>query len=319
MILLNTVLFITSFALLYFGADFLVKGSVSVAIKLNVSRIVIGLTIVAFGTSMPEFVISFIAGLKGSSDISVGNIVGSNIANIALVLGLSAVIRPIIVDKKINTRDMPILVVFTLSFSFFSLNGIISRLEGIILMIAFAIYLFAIIRGVMVRKENSNLIEKNKDAVHKIYKTPISIFFILIGLVLLVGGAQLLVYSGSFLARKWGVSEVVIGITAIAIGTSLPELFTSVVAAVKGEGAISIGNIVGSNIFNICLVAGVTSTIQPLMVSQRVYNVDNWIMLGLTVLLYPFLISRRVFSRVEGALFFTIYIFFLINAFLNFF
>ena len=304
---------------MYFGADFLVKGSVSVAIKLNVSRIVIGLTIVAFGTSMPEFVISFIAGLKGSSDISVGNIVGSNIANIALVLGLSAVIRPIIVDKKINTRDMPILVVFTLSFSFFSLNGIISRLEGIILMIAFAIYLFAIIRGVMVRKENSNLIEKNKDDAHKIYKTPISIFFILIGLVLLVGGAQLLVYSGSFLARKWGVSEVVIGITAIAIGTSLPELFTSVVAAVKGEGAISIGNIVGSNIFNICLVAGVTSTIQPLMVSQRVYNVDNWIMLGLTVLLYPFLISRRVFSRVEGALFFTIYIFFLINAFLNFF
>ncbi len=304
---------------MYFGADFLVKGSVSVAIKLNVSRIVIGLTIVAFGTSMPEFVISFIAGLKGSSDISVGNIVGSNIANIALVLGLSAVIRPIIVDKKINTRDMPILVVFTLSFSFFSLNGIISRLEGIILMIAFAIYLFAIIRGVMVRKENSNLIEKNKDDAHKIYKTPVSIFFILIGLVLLVGGAQLLVYSGSFLARKWGVSEVVIGITAIAIGTSLPELFTSVVAAVKGEGAISIGNIVGSNIFNICLVAGVTSTIQPLMVSQRVYNVDNWIMLGLTVLLYPFLISRRVFSRVEGALFFTIYIFFLINAFLNFF
>ena len=304
---------------MYFGADFLVKGSVSVAIKLNVSRIVIGLTIVAFGTSMPEFVISFIAGLKGSSDISVGNIVGSNIANIALVLGLSAVIRPIIVVKKINTRDMPILVVFTLSFSFFSLNGIISRLEGIILMIAFAIYLFAIIRGVMVRKENSNLIEKNKDDAHKIYKTPISIFFILIGLVLLVGGAQLLVYSGSFLARKWGVSEVVIGITAIAIGTSLPELFTSVVAAVKGEGAISIGNIVGSNIFNICLVAGVTSTIQPLMVSQRVYNVDNWIMLGLTVLLYPFLISRRVFLRVEGALFFTIYIFFLINAFLNFF
>ena len=181
MILLNTVLFITSFALLYFGADFLVKGSVSVAIKLNVSRIVIGLTIVAFGTSMPEFVISFIAGLKGSSDISVGNIVGSNIANIALVLGLSAVIRPIIVDKKINTRDMPILVVFTLSFSFFSLNGIISRLEGIILMIAFAIYLFAIIRGVMVRKENSNLIEKNKDDAHKIYKTPVSIFFILIG------------------------------------------------------------------------------------------------------------------------------------------
>lgn len=305
---------------MYFGADFLVKGSVSVAIKLNVSRIVIGLTIVAFGTSMPEFVISFIAGLKGSSDISVGNIVGSNIANIALVLGLSAVIRPIIVDKKINTRDMPILVVFTLSFSFFSLNGIISRLEGIILMTAFAIYLFAIIRGVMVRKENSiNLIEENKDAVHKIYKTPVSIFFILIGLVLLVGGAQLLVYSGTFLARKWGVSEVVIGITAIAIGTSLPELFTSVVAAFKGEGAISIGNIVGSNIFNICLVAGVTSTIQPLMVSQRVYNVDNWIMLGLTVLLYPFLISRRVFLRVEGALFFTIYIFFLINAFLNFF
>ncbi len=321
---LNIAFFIVSFALLYFGADFLVKGSVSIAEKLNVSRIVIGLTVVALGTSMPEFVISFFARLRGvlnpslqnTSDISIGNVVGSNIINIALVLGLSAMIRPMASDSTLNKRDMPFLIGITLLFAIATLDGKFSRLDGIIIIIIFSVYMFYVIRIAKKDKKSAKIaFEELPDT--KQMKTGIAILIALLGLGLLVGGAQLLVHSGTFLARKMGVSEMIISITMIALGTSLPELFTSVVAAVKGESGISMGNIMGSNIFNLCFVIGLTSIVGPLDVNARVIKFDNWVMLGIAILLLPFLISSKKLIRFEGAILFSVYVLYTANMFLK--
>ncbi len=324
MIYLNILFFLCSFVLLYFGANFLVKGAVSIAEKLNISRMVIGLTVVALGTSMPEFVISFFARLRGilnpaiqnSSDISIGNVVGSNIINIALVLGLSAMIRPIASDSTLNKRDMPILIGITLLFALATLNGVFSRIEGIAIVLIFLIYMYFVIRSANKEKNSaSQTMEDIPEEQHM--KTGTAVLLSLFGLGLLVGGAQLLVHSGTFLARKIGVSEMVISITMIALGTSLPELFTSLVAAVKGESGISIGNIMGSNIFNLCFVIGLTSILGPLDVNSRVMRFDNWVMLGITILLLPFLISKKKLIRLEGAVLFLIYILYTANMFLK--
>lgn len=315
---LNIVLFLISFILLYYGADLLVKGSVKIAAKLNISKVVIGLTIVALGTSMPEFVISFIAGLKGSSDISVGNAVGSCVINITLILGLASLIRPIGVDSNLNKRDLPILIMITVLFCILTFTGTLSRIDGIVLFTIFLIYMFFIVRSASKEAKANKLVitEKVKMEQQNI-KIGLAVLFSLTGLALLIGGAQLLVYSGKFIAVKAGMSELAISITLFALGTSLPELFTSVVAAVKGETSISIGNIIGSNIFNLCFVLGFTSIIGPLNVSTRVARFDNFVMLGVSVLLLPFLLTNKKLVRFEGFIFLVIYVMYTLNFFIK--
>lgn len=319
MILLNLLFFVLSLVLLYFGADFLIKGSVKIALRLKISKTIIGLTFVALGTSMPEFVISLVSRIQGSSDIPIGNGVGSSIANIGLVLGLSALIRPMNVDKMLNKRDMPVLIGITLIFSLFSLNGIFGWTEGLIIFSLFTAYMIFIVKMGKKKSHTSEISEaevNNYD--NKKVKLSIAIGLGVLGLGLLVGGAQLLVYSGTNIARKLGVSELVISITMIAVGTSLPELFTSIIAVIKNEVNISIGNIIGSNIFNISFVLGSTSFFGNLSVKKQVYSLDNWVMLGLTVLLLPFLITNNKLKRYEGGILFAIYVGYITNIFVKF-
>jgi cation:H+ antiporter len=245
--------------------------------------------------------------------MSVGNAVGSCIVNIALILGLSAVIRPVASEASINKRDLPVLIGITLAFCLFTLDFNLSRFEGIGLLLVFVIYIGFLVRNA----KNNRVIADNEETTASEKSLLTSSLWALLGLGLLIGGAQLLVYSGTLLALKMGVSRVVISITMIALGTSLPELFTSVIAAVKGHSDISIGNIVGSNIFNISFVLGSSSLIGDMALPKRVAYFDNAIMLFLSLLLIPFLISGKKLIRAEGSILLLIYILYTANMFLK--
>jgi len=246
--------------LLYYGAEFLVRGGVQIAKRFQVTPLVIGLTLVAFATSAPELVVSCDAALKGMGDIALGNVIGSNICNIALILGLCAVIAPLQVNASLFKLDLPLMIGSSVLFALFCfLTGGINRIEGALFFAGIIAYVVVSIRNA--RRSGDVVTEVEGDG--KPLSLGVSIVLVLLGLGFLVGGARLLVNSAVWLAELFGVSQAVIGLTIVAIGTSLPELATSVIAALKGERDIAIGNVVGSNIFNILAIMGISPLLRP--------------------------------------------------------
>ena len=299
---MDIVYILIGLTLLVVGGEFLVRSSVALSFKMNISRMVIGLTVVSFATSAPELLVSLQAALEGFSDISLGNIMGSNIANIGLVLGVTAMISPIAVDRDFYKFNWPVMMAFSFALFFFLLNGEdIDRLEGGALVLGLILYLlFLIMRS---RKVKEEVVEEVDDSLKGTSWFKI-IIWLIIGGAALYGGSELLVNGSVSLARDLGVSERVISVTMIAIGTSIPELAASVIAALKKEKALSFGNLIGSNIFNIASVLGITSLIQPIvMQSQEVLSKDIYWMIAFSFILVPlaFIPKKFLFSRIKGA------------------
>ncbi|WP_113925039.1 calcium/sodium antiporter [Cognataquiflexum aquatile] len=284
------------------GGKFLVDGASSIALKFGLSQGFIGLTIVAFGTSAPELLVSLNAALDGKSDIAIGNVIGSNIANISLVLGISATLFPIKINSSVFKVDYIVLIFSSLIFYILSLNGIISRLEGFALL--FILILINIYFFFKLGKATAGDLEGDLILPLPIWK---SLFFLCLGIFGLYYGADLFVESAVGIASIFGVSERIIGITVIAIGTSLPEMATSVIAAVNKKTDIAVGNIIGSNIMNILAIIGATAAISPIPVSEGFLNQDFYWMLGLTIVLFPILKSGDRVSRIEGMFLFVAY------------
>ncbi|HKL09557.1 MAG TPA: calcium/sodium antiporter [Bacteroidales bacterium] len=298
--------------LLIFSGDFLVRGSVSLAAHFKVSKLVIGVVIVSLGTSAPELVVSLDAALKGHPDISVGNVIGSNIANIALILGLSALISPIKVQKKGIHLDWIVMMVASFLLLFFSLNLKLQFFEGVLMVTLLALYIFWSIRKS--RKEKLASLETSPKPQYKLW---LSFIFVLISTAGLIYGAEFLVRGASAIAIKMGVDERVISVSVIALGTSLPELATSIAAAARKEMDVFIGNIIGSNIFNIFAILGLTSIITTIDVNPMAIKFDIIWMLALALLLFVFLLPLRkgTISRWKGMTFLTIYVTYIYLAF----
>ena len=306
-VLLNIIYGIAGVAGLYYGAEFLVKGGSSIARKCGISPMVIGLTLVAFATSAPELVVSVGATLKGSSDIALGNVIGSNICNIALILGLCSCIAPIAVDRKIFRFDIPVMVIsaFVLSGLCFS-GAVIGRVSGAILFSGIIFYTLWNIR--ISRRENAAAEEEKNESGKSagIRSLLIALTLVAGGLALLIGGAHYFLKCAVYTAKLLKISDAVIGLTIVAVGTSLPELATSVVAAIKGENDIAVGNVVGSNIFNILAIIGVSALVNPLG-NYSIDRIDLGVMLLCTAGLVPLMRSGFVISRIEGALMLLVY------------
>ncbi|MCC5938060.1 MAG: calcium/sodium antiporter [Lunatimonas sp.] len=308
--MISYILLTVGLLLLLAGGKVLVDGASAIAARLGLSAGLIGLTIVAFGTSAPELLVSVTAALKGNSDIAIGNVVGSNIANITLVLGITGLVFPVVITPSILKMDYTFTLVTTLFFFLLALNGIISFWEGIILvvvLIAVNLYFFKKIGRVEMSDEET--IELKKKSLW------LSIGYVLLGILGLYFGAELFVENGVIIAQTLGISERVIGITVIAVGTSLPELITSVIAAIKKETDIAIGNILGSNMMNILSIIGVTALVRPIPVSiDFIYNDFLW-MIAFTLLLFPLMRIKYNISRIDGGLLlggYMVYIFFLV-------
>ncbi len=290
-------------ALLYFGAEFLVRGGVSIAARLGVSPLVIGLTLVSFATSAPELVVSIQAALSGSSDIAIGNIIGSNICNIALILGLSAVIAPLSVHLKVLRFDMPLLLGITIIFAAVGIwAGGFGRIAGGVLFAGLIAYLLWNVR----MEKRETLKAESTPELTKSYSMWLSILLVLGGLGFLVLGGKCMVSGAVVLGRMAGLSEAIIGLTIVAVGTSLPELATSVVAAFRGEQDIAIGNVVGSNIFNILGIIGLTALIRPVAASG-ISPVDWGVLVLTAAILLPFMRTGTRLVRWEGAALLLIY------------
>ena len=303
---MDVILIVLGIALLYFGGEFLVRNSSRLAQHWGISPLVIGLTIVAFGTSAPELAASLTAALRGSSELALGNVVGSNIANIALILALTTLVYPLRTDANFVRREMPFMIGSAALLLLFSLlNDTLGRFQGLLLLALLAVYLWVLFS----RQESAQTQQEfEKEYTGKPLLAPWrSVFGGLLGLGLLVGGAQLLVAGATSLARGFGVPELIIGLTLVAVGTSLPELSTSIVAATKREPDIALGNIVGSNIFNILFILGATATVQPLTVPYAAVAPDLWVMLALSLLLVPFLITGSRLGRREGGVLLALY------------
>lgn len=296
------------FILLIKGADFLVNGSSSIAKKMHISEIIIGLTIVSIGTSMPELFVSTTSSLEGYSDLSVGNIIGSNICNLLFILGLSSMIRPVEFQKQTKLLENPMSIILTIIFFIFcNIDKDISRLEGIFLIGLFVLFLiYTIFMGK--RSQQKMIVQLETDEIKNISILK-NIVIIFLGIVLLRIGGDIVVENAKKIAISLNVSEKIIGLTIVAIGTSLPELVTSITAAIKGDSDIAIGNIVGSNIFNILFIIGVSAIIKPISYNIT-YNSQMLILfIGMIMLtIFPFLKPKDNLSRVEGFSFVLLYI-----------
>lgn len=306
--------------LLVVGGEFLVRASIGLSFKLKLSKMVIGLTVVSFATSAPELLVSVQAALDGFSDISLGNVIGSNIANIGLVLGITALIAPLTIDKDFYKFNWPAMMLLSGLLYFILYNGNdISRLEGIGLLALLFVYLFLLLNRARKAKHTHPVDDGIDDGLSKATNFKI-IIWLLIGGVALYFGSELLVTGAVDMAVSLGVSERVIAVTMIAVGTSVPELAASVIAALKKEKAISLGNLIGSNIFNIASVLGITAIIQPIVVqSQEVLTNDIWWMLGFAAVLIPlaFLPKKFEIGRIKGLLIVIAYCAFISLAFIG--
>lgn len=315
--LLTLGLFLLGFGLLIIGAELLIRGSSQLAIAVGISPLVVGLTVVAFGTSAPELAVSVSSAYKGEPDLTIGNVVGSNILNILLVLGIAAVVRPLAVAPQLLKVDVPLMIIASLVLYLLSMNGHLDRLDGLLLFAVIVVYIsFSIyqsrrqsqVTSVIATAELQELKkETDSERQHNVF---IQLLFIVVGLLLLVVGSQLLVSGAVKIAQFLGWSELVIGLTIIAIGTSLPEIAASVVAALHNERDIVIGNVVGSNLFNILLVLGLSTLVSPagIAVSNEVLYVDMPIMIAVAVLCLPIFFIDHLVTRWEGGLFLGYYV-----------
>ncbi len=303
---LSVLYLVIGLVILWKSADLLVDAAVALAHRLGVSALVIGLTIVAMGTSAPEVAASIAAALKGAGDVAIGNVYGSNIANLALVGGVSALLCPIVIKKTVANREMPIMlfVALLLWAGLFDLN--LSRSDGLLLLVIFTVL---ILLAVLAAKKEMVEVNTNSAPTALSDKTLKQIIFIIAGLIGLSIGAHLTILGAVFIGEQIGLSQAVIGLTIIAIGTSLPELVTCVAASLKGHHDISIGNLVGSNIFNTLLVTGVAGTVRPFTIVSRLAGVDYWIMIAVTfVFILIVFAGKYVIGRLGGIILVCIYV-----------
>ncbi len=321
--IVNFFVLLIGFAGLIKGADYFVDGSASMAKKLKVPGVIIGLTIVAMGTSTPELAVSTSAALAGSNAIAVSNVVGSNIFNLLVVLGICAMMKPLPVGEAIKKRDYPLSLFFTLTVFLLSgnqilrgkcsdihnmraLGGTLFRWNGLLLIALFLVYLAITI---YLAKKNRTQEEEEIEMLSSVK----CVLYIVGGIVAIIIGGQLVVNSAKKLALAFGMTETLVGLTIVAIGTSLPELVTSIVAAKKGENGMAVGNVVGSNIFNLLLILGVSSSIQPIGIQVASF-VDLGILLGVSLITYGFVGTGKRINRVEGAVLIIMYILYMTYA-----
>ncbi|CAM2949042.1 cation:H+ antiporter [Salinicoccus roseus] len=312
---LEYILLVIGFVLLIKGADYFVEGASNIAVKLNVSPLLVGLTIVALGTSSPEATVAILAALEGSPGVVLGNVIGSNIVNITVVIGLTALIAPLTVQSETVRKEIPFAmlaaIVLMILMADVALQGaganIINRGDGIIILLFFSVFLYYVFE--MAMKNRSSTVEKvDVDTGESWLK---NILFTIGGLIAIIIGGEMVVSSATEIALSLGMSEALVGLTIVAIGTSLPEIMTSVTAALKGKGDMAIGNVVGSNIFNIFFVTGTASTVAPIAAESKLFF-DGWVMVGLTVLLLIFSRTHFKIGRREGAVLLLAYITYLV-------
>lgn len=293
--------------ILIFSGEFLVKGAVGIALKLRISTLVIGMTIVSFGTSAPELLVSIKAAIMGMPDIALSAVIGSNIINIAFILGLTVLIFPLNVSSDTIAIDWPVMMVSSLLLYLFMLNGTIAAYEGAVLFILLSLFTFWLIRRSRKnnREEENELKEVKKGIVFLYLKDSV---FVILGCLGLTYGADWFLTGANYIALDFGISERIIGLTLVAVGTSLPELITSLVAAFRKEMDISVGNLIGSNIFNILSILGVTSIIKEIQVNEQFLSFDIFWMLGISFIIFPLMLIGRKISRLDGVLLLSLYI-----------
>jgi len=316
---MDNLLFILSFVMLFFGGELLVRSSVSLALRMRISTLVVGMTVVSFATSSPELFVSIKSAWNGLTDprfydITFGNVIGSNIANITLVLGLTAIVFRINITKQTIKINFPVMFfTFILLGSVLYLFNEINQITGIIFVSILIIFGWILIKRS--REENKKLSEQEKEEYEKARKTPLfqSILYMIVGIVLLMYGSQFLVNGVEILATDFGISERVLSVSLVAIGTSLPELATSLVAAFRKESNLAIGNLIGSNIFNVLAVLGITSIITPIkMIDESLFTDYIWMMISVIILgFFIYVFSKKQISRTEGFLLLVFYIVFM--------
>ncbi|MDO5523710.1 MAG: calcium/sodium antiporter [Bacteroidia bacterium] len=300
--ILTVLLILLSLAILYFTADWLVLGGASLAQRLGVSPLIVGLTIVSFGTSAPELLVSIQSSLSGQGALAVGNVVGSNMFNIGIILGISALIYPLLVKHQLFKIDVPVMIIATVAFLVTFYNGKLNFFEGFLFLVIFVSYMLYIIYKALKNKQRTKTESGFKMTRHWL----VDVSLIVVGLVGLVYGSDLLVNNSIVLAREWGMSEALIGLTIVAAGTSMPELATSVVAALKRQSDIAIGNVIGSNIFNILLILGTAGVITPIETAE-INLFDGAYLLVTTLILFFFMRTGRSVNRKEGLILIIIY------------
>ena len=306
--LLQIVYIVIGVVLVLWGADRLTDGAVGIATRLNIPQIVIGLTIVAMGTSMPEFCVSLVSALKGTADLAVGNVVGSNVFNALLIVGVTALVAPMTILRQTVRKDIPFALVASMLLVLMCFDGTLSRIDALVLLALFGFFMYVTLQAGLSAKKADKQAASDEPAEAQ---APMSWLrarrFIIIGLGCLIGGSNLFVGGATAVATELGISDAVVGLTVGAMGTSLPELATSVVAARKGNSGIAIGNALGSNVFNILLILGLTGAITPLTL-QGITTLDLTMLVVSMMLLWLFSFTKLTIERWEGALLTTIFV-----------
>lgn len=291
--ILQVAIFLVGLVVLSWSADRFVYGASALAKNIGISPMMIGLTIVAMGSSAPEIVVSAVASINGTPNTAVGNALGSNITNIALVLGITALVKPLIVSSSTLKREFPVLLVINLIAVYFLHDGMLSSVEGIILILLFIFVLAGMAWLSLLVEKGDPLMNETSDEIPSGVENSAAVMWIGAGLILLPLSAQFMVDSAVYIAQYFGISDLVIGLTIIALGTSLPELAASVAGVLKGEDDLALGNVIGSNIFNLLAVLGMPGLIAPGILDDNAANRDSWVMLGLTLLLLVFSFNFR--------------------------
>ena len=310
---MTLLIFLAGLALLIVGADLMVRGASRLSLSLGIAPLVVGLTVVSFGTSAPELAISVKSALDGQADLALGNVVGSNIFNVLFILGLSALVAPLVVDRQLIRQDVPILIGLSLLVGWMALDQDISRGDGLVLVLLLVAYTGLLYwsgrRAAPAEVEDALVVGVDSPWLSKLW---VQLVLIVVGLALLVLGSRWLVAAAIEMATAFGVSPLVIGLTIVSAGTSLPEVATSVVAAARGERDIAVGNVIGSNIFNLAAVLGITALITPdgLAVARSLLAFDLPVMIAVAVACVPVLFTGHLIARWEGALFLAYYIFY---------
>ncbi|HHX8461631.1 MULTISPECIES: calcium/sodium antiporter [Vibrio] len=312
-------LLIVGLVLLVWSADKLVFGSAAIARNVGISPLVIGMTILAMGSSAPEMMVSATAAWDGKTDTAVGNVLGSNIANIALILGITALIKPLSISSAVIRRELPLMIAVTVLAGILLWNSHLGFYEGVLLFVLFGAFLFAMLQ--ISRKEQKSgdvFLDDQESEIPEGVSNPKAIMWVVIGLILLPLAASMLVDNAVIIAKYFGMSDLVIGLTIIAIGTSLPELAASLAGVLKGEDDMAVGNIIGSNVFNILAVMGIPGIINPSVLSEYAMGRDFWVMLGVSLLLVAMCVGKsRSINRIEGAILFACFLGYQVYLFAN--
>lgn len=304
-------LIVVGLVCLFLGGEAILRGSVAIAQKLNLSTLLVSLVIVGFGTSLPELMVSVTAALGGAPNIALGNVVGSNIANVLLILGIAAMLAPVACGRPEMRRDMLMVLLASIVLVALSQNGAIDRPVGIAMVASLAVYLgYAYFVERSHEKKGEALLQRvERDIAAPVtVSLQVAVTFVVAGLLFLAGGAYALVEGATILAKQMGVSDAIIGLTLVAVGTSLPELATVIVAAYRRHADVVIGNVMGSNLFNILAILGTTVIIAPMPIEGRIADIDVWVMLAVAVGLAPLIWRGTKIGRLEGALFVTLYV-----------